>query len=150
MSRPNLINYFMDIAKLVATRSTCTRRQVGAIIVKNKHIISTGYNGAPSNLPHCTDGKCMREQQDIPSGERYEMCNAVHAEMNAVVQAAKLGASVDGAFMVCTHYPCVMCARIIVNAGIKHIYYDCKSVDNKSVEILKKGYITTHKVKQGK
>ena len=116
--------YFMEIAEIVKTRSTCLRRQVGAVIVKDNRIITTGYNGAPSGLRHCTDiGGCERERLHIPSGQRHELCRALHAEQNAIIQAAKLGVSIDGATLYCTHQPCVICAKMIVNSGISRVVY---------------------------
>lgn len=122
MNRPSWDEYFMQMAELTAKRSTCLRRQVGAIIVKDKHIIATGYNGAPKGLPHCEElGGCLREKLKIPSGERHELCRALHAEQNAIIQAATLGQSVEGASIYITHQPCIICAKMIINAGIKRI-----------------------------
>ena len=112
----------MQMAELTAQRSTCLRRQVGAIIVKEKHIIATGYNGAPKGLPHCEElGGCLREKLEIPSGERHELCRALHAEQNAIIQAATLGQSIEGATIYITHQPCIICAKMIINAGISRI-----------------------------
>ena len=114
--------YFMEIAEIVKTRSTCLRRQVGAVIVKDNRIITTGYNGAPSGLRHCTDiGGCERERLHIPSGQRHELCRALHAEQNAIIQAAKVGVSTEGATIYITLQPCVICAKMLVNAGITRI-----------------------------
>lgn len=122
MNRPSWDEYFMQMAELTAQRSTCLRRQVGAIIVKEKHIIATGYNGAPKGLPHCEElGGCLREQLEIPSGERHELCRALHAEQNAIIQAATLGQSIEGATIYITHQPCIICAKMIINAGISRI-----------------------------
>ncbi len=122
MKRPSWDEYFMEMAELTSTRSTCLRRQVGAIIVKDKHIIATGYNGAPKGLPHCEElGGCLREKLQIPSGERHELCRALHAEQNAIIQAATLGQSIEGATMYITHQPCVICSKMIINAGIKRV-----------------------------
>lgn len=122
MNRPSWDEYFMQIAELTAQRSTCLRRQVGAIIVKEKHIIATGYNGAPKGLPHCEElGGCLREKLEIPSGERHELCRALHAEQNAIIQAATLGQSIEGATIYITHQPCIICAKMIINAGISRI-----------------------------
>ena len=119
MNRPSWDEYFMQMAELTAQRSTCLRRQVGAIIVKEKHIIATGYNGAPKGLPHCEElGGCLREKLEIPSGERHELCRALHAEQNAIIQAATLGQSIEGATIYITHQPCIICAKMIINAGI--------------------------------
>ncbi len=122
MNRPSWDEYFMQMAELTAQRSTCLRRHVGAIIVKEKHIIATGYNGAPKGLPHCEElGGCLREKLEIPSGERHELCRALHAEQNAIIQAATLGQSIEGATIYITHQPCIICAKMIINAGISRI-----------------------------
>ena len=122
MNRPSWDEYFMQMAELTAQRSTGLRRQVGAIIVKEKHIIATGYNGAPKGLPHCEElGGCLREKLEIPSGERHELCRALHAEQNAIIQAATLGQSIEGATIYITHQPCIICAKMIINAGISRI-----------------------------
>lgn len=122
MNRPSWDEYFMQMAELTAQRSTCLRRQVGAIIVKEKHIIATGYNGAPKGLPHCEElGGCLREKLEIPSGERHELCRALHAEQNAIIQAATLGQSIEGATIYITHQPCIICAKMIINARISRI-----------------------------
>ena len=129
--------YFMEMAKLAAKRSTCLRRNVGAVIVQDKHVLSTGYNGAPKGIPHCAEkGGCYREQHNIPSGERHELCRALHAEQNAIIQAARLGVSIDGATLYCTHQPCSVCAKMIINAGIQRIVVDEGYPDEMAVEIL--------------
>ncbi len=116
--------YFMEIAEIVKTRSTCLRRQVGAVIVKDNRIITTGYNGAPSGTHHCTDvGTCQRIELNVPSGERHELCRALHAEQNAIIQAANIGVSTEGATLYVTLQPCVICAKMSINAGIKKIVY---------------------------
>ena len=122
MNRPSWDEYFMQMAELTAKRSTCLRRNVGAIIVKDKHIIATGYNGAPKGLPHCEElGGCLRQKLVVPSGERHELCRALHAEQNAIIQAATLGQSIEGATIYVTHQPCIICAKMIINAGISRI-----------------------------
>jgi dCMP deaminase len=121
MSRPTWDEYFMKIAHLVAERSTCVRRRVGAIIVKDKRIVSTGYNGAPRGLRHCLEVGCLREQMGIPSGERQELCRGAHAEQNAIIQAASSGGSMEGATMYCTTAPCSTCSKMIINAGIRRL-----------------------------
>ena len=122
--RPSWDSYFIEITRLVATRSTCLRRQVGALIVKDKRILSTGYNGAPKGLPHCLDVGCLREQQQVASGERHELCRGIHAEQNAIIQAATSGASIEGATLYATHHPCSLCIKMIINAGIQKIIFD--------------------------
>ncbi len=117
---------FMEMAELVSTWSSCYRqgRQVGAVIIKNKRILTTGYNGAPSCVTTCVDkGVCLRDELNIPSGTRQEICYAVHAEQNAIVQAAKLGISVNGGTLYCTHQPCTICARLIINSGIERVVF---------------------------
>ena len=137
MNRPSWDEYFMQMAELTAQRSTCLRRQVGAIIVKEKHIIATGYNGAPKGLPHCEElGGCLREKLEIPSGERHELCRALHAEQNAIIQAATLGQSIEGATIYITHQPCIICAKMIINAGISRIVIRRGYPDEMSREML--------------
>ena len=137
MNRPSWDEYFMQMAELTAQRSTCLRRQVGAIIVKEKHIIATGYNGAPKGLPHCEElGGCLREKLEIPSGERHELCRALHAEQNAIIQAATLGQRIEGATIYITHQPCIICAKMIINAGISRIVIRRGYPDEMSREML--------------
>ena len=124
MLRPSWPEYFMDITRLVAKRSTCLRRHVGAILVKDKRILATGYNGAPAGMKHCEEIGCLREDASIPSGERHELCRALHAEQNAIIQAAYHGISINGSILYCTNKPCVICTKMIINAGIKIIYYE--------------------------
>ncbi len=119
--RPDWDDYFMEIAHLVAKRSSCLRRKVGALLVLDKRILSTGYNGAPAGLAHCEEVGCIREQLKIPSGERHELCRGLHAEQNAIIQAAVHGVAIKGAELYCTHYPCAVCAKMLVNAGIKSL-----------------------------
>ncbi|MEA4902722.1 dCMP deaminase family protein [Desulfitobacterium sp.] len=121
--RPSWDNYFMKMAQVVSERSTCLRRQVGAVIVKDKQLLSTGYNGSPTGLQHCAEVGCLRQKLNIPSGERTEICRAVHAEQNALVQAAKHGVEINGADLYTTYQPCVLCTKMIINAGIKRVIY---------------------------
>ena len=135
---------FMDLARNVSSWSSCVRagRQVGAVIVKEKRILTTGYNGAPSGVKTCKEkGFCMRDKLNIPSGTRAEMCYAIHAEQNAVIQAAKMGISVEGATIYVTHQPCSVCTRILINAGIKRIVYGESYPDSFSLELLKEAGI---------
>ena len=114
--------YFMQMAELTARRSTCLRRSVGAVIVQERHVIATGYNGAPRGIKHCDErGGCLREKLNVPSGQRHELCMALHAEQNAIIQAATLGQSIEGATIYVTHQPCIICAKMIINAGISRI-----------------------------
>ena len=134
--------YFMEIAELVKTRSTCLRRNVGALIVKDNRIISTGYNGPPSGIEHCEDlGGCYREMLHVPSGERHELCRALHAEQNAIIQAAKFGVSTEGATLYVTHQPCIICAKMIINSGIKKIIYGNPYPDEAAMKMLNDAHI---------
>ena len=121
--RPGWDEYFMSIASVVSTRSTCLRRKVGAVIVRDRQIVSTGYNGAPKGAPHCSATGCLREKMGIPAGERHEICRGSHAEVNAIAQAAAIGASTSGGVIYCTHEPCSFCTKAIINAGIRRIVY---------------------------
>ena len=135
--RPSWEKYFMDIAFLVAKRSTCLRRSVGAVLVKNKRILATGYNGAPSGIRHCSETGCLRERLNVPSGERHELCRGIHAEQNSIIQAALHGVSIEGATLFCTNRPCSICAKMIINAGITKIYFHDGYADAMSEEMLK-------------
>jgi dCMP deaminase len=134
MQRPSLDAYFMEIAQVVSSRSTCLRNSVGAILVKDKQAIALGYNGAPTALPHCTDIGCIRT--GIPSGERSELCRAVHAEQSALIQAALHGISPKGSTMYCTHQPCSTCAKMLINAGIKKVVYKNTYADQLGIQLL--------------
>lgn len=133
--RPTWDEYFMQMAQVVAGRSTCLRRQVGAVIVKDRQILSTGYNGSPSGLTHCVETGCLRQRLGIPSGERTEICRAVHAEQNALVQAAKHGVAISGADIYTTCQPCVLCTKLIINAGIKRVLYATPYQDQLAFEM---------------
>ena len=142
MKRPNWDEYFMQMAELTAKRSTCLRRQVGAVIVKDKHIIATGYNGAPKGLPHCEElGGCLREKIGVPSGERHELCRALHAEQNAIIQAATLAQSIEGATIYVTHQPCIICAKMIINAGIQRVVIRSGYPDKMSEDMINEAKI---------
>jgi dCMP deaminase len=121
--RPTWDQYFMQLAGQAATRSTCLRRQVGAVLVRGHRVLATGYNGAPRGVSHCLDVGCLRDELGIPSGERQELCRAIHAEQNAIIQAAVHGVAVEGASLYTTLQPCVLCAKILINAGVREIYY---------------------------
>ena len=136
MERPSNDEYFMEMAQLVSSRSTCMRRKVGAVIVKEKRVLSTGYNGSPKGTKHCEDLGCIRVKMNVPSGTRHELCRGVHAEQNAVTQAAYFGVSVDGATIYTTTYPCSMCAKILINAGIREIVYSEGYADDLSKDLL--------------
>ena len=145
LHRPTWDEYFMAITELVAQRSTCRRRRVGAVLVRDHHIIATGYNGAPAGLPRCLDVGCLREQMQIPSGERHEICVGVHAEQNLLIQAALHGSSPEGATLYCTHQPCILCAKLIVNARIKRVVFKGDYPDSLAQKILHQAAIQLDK-----
>ena len=134
--RPSWDEYFMEIARQVATRSTCTRRRIGAVVVRDKRILATGYNNVPSGIEHCTTRGCLRDELGIPSGERHELCRGIHAEQNAIAQAARNGVSIEGSMVYCTAQPCILCAKLMINAGIKEIVFDGPYPDPLSRELL--------------
>ncbi|MEA5091296.1 tRNA-specific adenosine deaminase [bioreactor metagenome] len=136
MERPDWDSYFMEIAQIVSKRSTCLRRAVGAVLVKDKQILATGYNGTPKGLPHCEEVGCLREQLNVPSGQMHELCRGIHAEQNSVIQAAVNGVSISGSTLYCTHQPCVVCSKILINAGIKRIVYANPYPDKLAAEMM--------------
>jgi len=144
-SRPSWETYFMEITFLVAKRSTCLRRVVGAVIVKDKRILTTGYNGAPTGVKHCIEVGCLREKLNVASGQNHELCRGIHAEQNAIIQAAFHGVNINNAFLFCTNLPCSICAKMIINAGIKKIYYASGYADAISGEMLKEAGVETIK-----
>jgi len=144
--RPSWHEYFMSITELVAQRATCTRRFVGAILVRDKHIITTGYNGAPSGTSHCLEVGCLRDQMGIPSGERHELCRGLHAEQNAIIQAALHGTSVAGATLYCTTMPCVICSKMLINARITEVYYREGYADTLSRDLMAEAGIPLHQL----
>ncbi len=150
MNRLSLDEYFMEIAKVVKKRSTCLRRQVGAVLVKDKRIIATGYNGAPRGLEHCLDIGCLREKLKVPSGERHELCRGLHAEQNCIIQAALHGVSTKGATLYCTHFPCSICAKMIINAEIKEVVYLEYYPDKMSLELFEKAGVILRKFEETK
>jgi dCMP deaminase len=147
IKRPGWNEYFMKMAYLASERSTCLRRKVGAVLVKDKRVLATGYNGAPCNTSHCEKTGCLREKLNVPSGERHELCRGLHAEQNAFLQAALHGTSVKDSVLYITTQPCVICTKMIINAGVKEIVMDGKYPDELSREFLKEAKI---KVKQYK
>lgn len=149
MPRPSWDDYFMSIAEQVAGRATCMRRSIGAVLVKDKRILATGYNGTASGLAHCEDVGCIREQQNIPSGSRHELCRGIHAEQNAVIQAAKYGIAMNGATAYCTHQPCVLCAKILLNAGVVEIVYREAYPDPLSEQMLAEAGLVPRCIKPG-
>lgn len=134
-SRPSWQQYFMQMALLAAKRSTCLRRAVGAALVRDNQLIATGYNGSPKGIAHCAETGCLREQRGIPSGQMHELCRGVHAEQNAIIQAAINGSSTRGAALYCTHQPCSICARLIINAEINTVYV-CETYPDPLAETL--------------
>jgi len=140
IDRPDIDHYFMEIALVVAKRSTCLRNHVGALFVKNKRILSTGYNGAPAGIEHCDVVGCTR--QDVASGTRHELCRAVHAEQNAIIQAALHGISIEGATLYCTHQPCILCAKMMINARIRKVVYLQSYPDGTALQFLEQAGIS--------
>jgi len=134
--RPSWDEYFRQITALVAERSTCLRRKVGAVLVLDKRILATGYNGAPQGLAHCLEIGCLREKKGIPSGERHELCRGIHAEQNVIIQAARYGISITGSTLYCTNLPCVICTKMLINAGVKKICYEDGYPDELAAEMI--------------
>ena len=139
--RPSWDEYFISIARLISGRSTCLRRHVGAVVVKDKRILATGYNGAPQGFKHCADVGCIREREEVPAGERHELCRGIHAEQNAVVQAAAFGVSIRDSALYCTHFPCVLCTKLLINAGIKRLVVAETYPDRLSQAMLKEARV---------
>ena len=136
-ARPSWDQYFMDIVELVSRRSTCLRRKVGAILVRDKRILATGYNGPPAGIAHCSETGCLRDKLKVPSGERHELCRGLHAEQNAIIQAALYGVSTKGSTLYCTTHPCIICAKMIINSGIESFVYRESYRDTLAVEMLR-------------
>lgn len=139
--RPSWDDYFARITVLVASRATCVRRKVGAILVLEKRILATGYNGAPQGLAHCLEIGCLREKLGIPSGERHELCRGIHAEQNVIIQAARYGISIVGSTLYCTNLPCVICTKMLINSGVKKICYGDGYPDELSFGMLEEAGI---------
>lgn len=146
LSRPTWDEYFLEIAHVVKKRSTCLRRQVGAVIVKDNRILTTGYNGVPPEIEHCDSKGCLRQKLQIPSGEKHELCRALHAEQNAIIQAAKSGISIDGSTIYITTQPCVICTKLIIASGIVKVIYEGDYPDDLSLDMLKESSIEVIKV----
>jgi len=145
--RPSYDEYFMEMAHVVAKRSTCLRRKVGAILVKEKHILSTGYNGAPKGHKHCSETGCLRENLNIPSGQRHELCRGLHAEQNAIIQAAVFGVSIKGSVLYCTYTPCVVCVKMLINAGVTEIIYAGEYPDDLAKRMLEESNLKIKRFK---
>ncbi len=141
MDRPSWDSYFMDIARVVASRSTCLRRQVGAVMVKERRLLTTGYNGSPRGLKHCRELGCLREELQVPPGERHELCRGLHAEQNAIIQGAIYGVSIRGATLYCTHFPCSLCAKMLINSGICHLVVSSDYPDPLSKQLLEEAKV---------
>ncbi|NMA92743.1 MAG: cytidine deaminase [Firmicutes bacterium] len=141
MGRPSWDSYFIEIAQVVASRSTCLRRQVGAVMVKDRRLLTTGYNGSPTGLAHCRELGCLREKLQVPSGERHELCRGLHAEQNAIIQAAIYGVSIKGATLYCTHFPCSLCAKMLINAGICRLVVAADYPDSLARQLLEEAGI---------
>lgn len=134
--RPTWDEYFMEMAHVIASRSTCLRRSVGALLVRDKRILATGYNGAPSGLRHCEEVGCLREKMGIPSGKQVELCRGLHGEQNAIIQGALHGVSLKESVLYCTTQPCVTCAKMLINAGVKRIVYEGEYADQLALDML--------------
>ena len=141
MTRPDSDEYFLKIASVVAERSTCRRHHVGAVAVRNKHILATGYNGAPSGLKDCLELGCLRDERGIPSGERQEICRGIHAEQNVIIQASLHGVSLEGSTIYATHTPCILCAKMLVNAKIKRYISFGRYNDDAFINLFKEAGI---------
>lgn len=146
VDRPSWDRYFMDIAAMVATRSTCMRRSVGAIAVNNRRILATGYNGTPKGLRHCTEVGCIRQELGIPSGQRHELCRGLHAEQNCIIQAAVHGVQLDGSTIYCTFQPCAVCAKMLINAGISEVVFEGGYPDEMAVSMLNEAGVKLRKL----
>lgn len=140
----------MAIAFLVSERSTCLRRRVGAIAVKEKRILATGYNGAPAGVAHCSETGCLRQQLGVPSGQRHEICRGLHAEQNVIIQAATYGVNISGADIYCTNYPCAQCAKMLINCQVRHIYYAEAYPDELGANMLAEAGIIVMRLEEGR
>ncbi|MCD4818472.1 MAG: cytidine/deoxycytidylate deaminase family protein [Candidatus Cloacimonetes bacterium] len=147
-NRPSWHQYFMEMAFLVAKRSTCLRRQVGAVIIKNNQVVSTGYNGAPKHVRHCAETGCLREKLKVPAGERHELCRGVHAEQNAIIQAAINGTSLHDAVLYCTNQPCIICSKMLINSEIKQIFIAESYPDVLAQEMLEEAGVNIYILNQ--
>ena len=143
--RPSWDQYFMDIVELVSRRSTCLRRKVGAVLVRDKRMLATGYNGPPAGIRHCSEVGCLRDQMSVPSGERHELCRGLHAEQNAIIQAALHGVSTKGATIYCTNHPCIICSKMIINSGIVSVVYTENYHDTLAEEMLREAGVGARK-----
>lgn len=147
--RPDWDTYFMEMAKLASRRSSCLRRAVGAVLVREKRLLATGYNGVPSGVTHCEEAGCLREKLQVPSGERHELCRGLHAEQNAIIQAALHGVSTRGAVLYCTTLPCIICAKMLINSGVRKVYYLDGYSDSLTGEMLAEVGLTLVRLEGG-
>jgi dCMP deaminase len=145
--RPSWDAYFLEMARVISRRATCLRRRVGALLVRDKRILTTGYNGAPAGLPHCEEVGCQRERLGVPSGQRVELCRALHAEQNAIIQAALHGVTTRGAVLYCTTQPCVTCAKMLINAGITRVVYEGDYADPMALAMLREAGVEVTQVR---
>jgi len=141
MTRPEWDEYFLKITRDVSERATCVKRKVGAIIVKDNHILATGYNGTPKGFVHCTEETCIRKQMNVPSGQRHELCRGLHAEQNAIIQAAWHGVKIEGGTMYCTYQPCAICVKMLINAGIRKLVYAGGYPDELAQQMLQDSHL---------
>ncbi len=148
MDRLSWDDYFMDITRLVSKRSTCLRRYVGAVIVRDKRILATGYNGAPRGLAHCEETGCLREKLGIPSGQKQELCRGLHAEQNAIIQAAVSGVSIENSQIYSVTQPCIICAKMIINSGIKRVVYQDSYPDELAEQMFSEAGVELIKVEE--
>lgn len=144
--RPSWDQYFMDIVELVSLRSTCLRRKVGAVLIKDKRILTTGYNGVPTGIQHCSEVGCLRDRMNVPSGERHELCRGLHAEQNAIIQAALHGVSIKNATLYCTNHPCIICAKMIINSGITTVIYRDEYSDDLACQMFREADIEVRRL----
>ena len=146
-NRPSWDEYFMEMAELARKRTTCIRRGVGAVIVKDNRVIATGYNGVPKGIAHCSEVGCLREQMGVPSGKMHELCRGLHAEQNAIIQAAAMGHAIEGATLYCTTQPCVICTKMIINAGIKRVIVKETYPDDLAQKMMAEAGINVERMK---
>jgi dCMP deaminase len=144
--RPGWDEYFLEIARLVSKRSTCLRRKVGALVVKDRRILATGYNGTPSGIKHCSEVGCLREKLKVPSGERHELCRGLHAEQNVLLQASLHGVSLKGSSIYVTNQPCIICTKMIINAGIREVVMSDHYPDPMALDFLREAKIKVRKI----
>lgn len=149
-TRFNWADYFFEFAELASKRSTCLRRKVGAVLVKDNMVVATGYNGPPRGVRHCSDVGCIRAEGNIPSGERHELCRGLHAEQNVIIQAARCGININGADLYCLNRPCAICTKMIINAGISNVYFIDDYNDALGTKLAKESRVKFRKIKKKK